>query len=213
MWRPEIGNPKVWPTNLLTDQLTWVGARDTCVSKKTCCMLLSSLDWCWCCDSLPCPTSSAHWHSWTNHKLCVHPPHTFKPRTLNMTLLLHVKQCLTIFVNFYIFLKMLTIFVNFDSFVLTSFLLLFTMLRFFLKKNFLRILIILTIVDNFGQFWHLCYLTIKSDTGQLLQFLRCLVIIWIIWDLSGDDHPVTEIKGRLQRIILSIAAKLKSAKI
>ena len=26
----EIGNPKVWPTN----QLTWVGARDTCVSKN-----------------------------------------------------------------------------------------------------------------------------------------------------------------------------------
>ena len=36
--RPEIGNPKVWRTNgltyQLTNQLTWVGARDTCVSKK-----------------------------------------------------------------------------------------------------------------------------------------------------------------------------------
>ena len=31
---PEIGNPKVWPTNLPTNQLTWVGARDTCVSKN-----------------------------------------------------------------------------------------------------------------------------------------------------------------------------------
>ena len=35
---PEIGNPKVWPTYGLTNgwtyQLTWVGARDTCVSKK-----------------------------------------------------------------------------------------------------------------------------------------------------------------------------------
>ena len=31
---PEIGNPKVWLTNQLTNQLTWVGARDTCVSKK-----------------------------------------------------------------------------------------------------------------------------------------------------------------------------------
>ena len=27
---PEIGNPKVWPTN----QFTGVGSRDTCVSKK-----------------------------------------------------------------------------------------------------------------------------------------------------------------------------------
>ena len=32
--QPEIGNPKVWLTYLRTDQLTWVGARDTCVSKK-----------------------------------------------------------------------------------------------------------------------------------------------------------------------------------
>ena len=32
--RPEIGNPKVWPTNQRTNQLTWVGARDTCVSKN-----------------------------------------------------------------------------------------------------------------------------------------------------------------------------------
>ena len=36
--RPEIGNPKVWLTYLLTYQptyqLTWVGARDTCVSKN-----------------------------------------------------------------------------------------------------------------------------------------------------------------------------------
>ena len=35
---PEIGNPKVWRTDGrtdgLTNQLTWVGARDTCVSKK-----------------------------------------------------------------------------------------------------------------------------------------------------------------------------------
>ena len=31
---PEIGNPKVWLTNQRTDQLTWVGARDTCVSKN-----------------------------------------------------------------------------------------------------------------------------------------------------------------------------------
>ena len=31
---PEIGNPKVWRTNELTNGLTWVGARDTCVSKN-----------------------------------------------------------------------------------------------------------------------------------------------------------------------------------
>ena len=35
---PEIGNPKVWRTDQRTDQptnlLTWVGARDTCVSKN-----------------------------------------------------------------------------------------------------------------------------------------------------------------------------------
>ena len=31
---PEIGNPKVWRTDLPTNQLTWEGARDTCVSKK-----------------------------------------------------------------------------------------------------------------------------------------------------------------------------------
>ena len=33
--RPEMGNPKVWLTYGRTDLLTWVGARDTCVSKKT----------------------------------------------------------------------------------------------------------------------------------------------------------------------------------
>ena len=32
--RPEIGNPKVWLTYQPTYQLTWVGARDTCVSKN-----------------------------------------------------------------------------------------------------------------------------------------------------------------------------------
>ena len=32
--RPEIGNPKVWPNYLPTNLLTWVGARDTCMSKK-----------------------------------------------------------------------------------------------------------------------------------------------------------------------------------
>ena len=32
--RPEIGNPKVWRTYQPTYQLTGVGSRDTCVSKK-----------------------------------------------------------------------------------------------------------------------------------------------------------------------------------
>ena len=31
---PEIGNPKVLPTDWLTDQRTGVGSRDTCMSKK-----------------------------------------------------------------------------------------------------------------------------------------------------------------------------------